>query len=211
MIIPHMPNAPATPSSRPTTSSARSDKRTAILDAALELFCELTFDGTPVPSIAERANVGAGTIYRYFESKEALGNAVYQRWKSEMKRRLVDDAPPEAGAREGFSHMWRALWAFAAEHPLALGFLENHFHSPYLDAGSHAIGAELHEGARAFVRRAQRGGDIVRTDADVLIALVMGAFRGLAKELQEHGRAPSARVISESEERVWAMLRSGSG
>jgi AcrR family transcriptional regulator len=186
---------------------ARGDKRSAILDAALELFCELTFEGTPVPSIAERAHVGAGTIYRYFESKDALGNAVYKRWKLEMKRRLVDDAPEGADTRTQFAHWWRALWSFATEHPQALAFLENHHHAAYLDAESRAIGEQVLDGARAFVRRAQRSGDIVRGDADVLIALVMGAFRGLAKALQDAGTPATPRLIAESEDRVWEMLR----
>ena len=51
------------------------DKREAILAAALEAFVEKGFHGTAVPEIAARAGVGAGTIYRYFESKEAVVNA----------------------------------------------------------------------------------------------------------------------------------------
>jgi AcrR family transcriptional regulator len=42
------------------------DKREAILGAALELFAERGFHGTAVPQIADKAGVGAGTIYRYF-------------------------------------------------------------------------------------------------------------------------------------------------
>jgi AcrR family transcriptional regulator len=45
-----------------------SDKREAIMAAALDLFVERGFYGTAVPEIAEKAGVGAGTIYRYFES-----------------------------------------------------------------------------------------------------------------------------------------------
>ena len=202
-----MPAQAPPPASGTTAAPTRGDKRTAILDAALELFCEMTFEGAPVPLIAERANVGAGTIYRYFESKEALGNAVYQRWKGELKRRLVDDAPARVTAREGFAHWWRTLWAFAIEHPQALAFCENHYHAPYIDAQSHAVGEGLHDGARAFMRAAQRSGDVVRGDPDVLIALVMGAFKGLAKALQEAGKPPTPRLINESEERVWEMLR----
>jgi AcrR family transcriptional regulator len=157
--------------------------------------------------IAERANVGAGTIYRYFASKEALGNAVYRRWKSEMKRRLVDEAPEGVPAREGFAHWWRALWTFATEHPRELAFLENHHHAGYIDAESAAVGKTLHHGARAFVRRAQRSGDVVQADPDVLIAMVMGAYRGLATALREQGKTPTPRLISESEERAWEMLR----
>jgi len=67
---------PSDPPSRPSQTAIggrkgagdRGDKRETILAAALELFVERGFYGTAVPEIAERAGVGAGTIYRYFES-----------------------------------------------------------------------------------------------------------------------------------------------
>ena len=40
-----------------TLSTEPVEKREAILDAALELFAQRTFDGTPVPLIEERAGV----------------------------------------------------------------------------------------------------------------------------------------------------------
>ncbi|MCW7461137.1 helix-turn-helix domain-containing protein [Leptospira limi] len=53
------------------------NKSEEILSAALELFTAKGFDGTAVPLIAERANVAAGTIYRYFASKEELVNSLF--------------------------------------------------------------------------------------------------------------------------------------
>ena len=70
------------------------DKRSAILDAALVLMSERTFAGTPMPLIAERAEVGAGTIYRYFESKEALGNEVFRVCERELLNHLRSSATP---------------------------------------------------------------------------------------------------------------------
>ncbi|MEQ9367019.1 MAG: helix-turn-helix domain-containing protein, partial [Leptospirales bacterium] len=61
---------------------AGSPKAQAILDASLELFAEKGYDGTAVPLIAEKAGVGAGTIYRYFESKEVLVNILYNKWRT---------------------------------------------------------------------------------------------------------------------------------
>src|SRR5688500_20283129 len=55
---------------------AVTDKRDAIMDAALELFVERGFCGTAVPEIADQAGVVAATIYRYSESHDALGNGV---------------------------------------------------------------------------------------------------------------------------------------
>jgi AcrR family transcriptional regulator len=205
-----MPSTAARPaSSSPSVRAPRAgDKRDAILDAALLLFCEHTFDGTPVPLIAERANVGAGTIYRYFSSKEALGNAVYRRAKREMQRLLVDEAPHGATARDEFSHWWRALWRFAMEQPLAFSFLETHHHAPYLDGESRAAGAPIFEGARALLRRAQREGAVRSVDVDALIAMVFGSFTGLMKSVSEGHVRPSEKMIVATEERMWRMLAS---
>ncbi|MEE3156942.1 MAG: TetR/AcrR family transcriptional regulator [Pseudomonadota bacterium] len=45
------------------------DKRQAILRAALKVFAEGGVNGVPMPVLAEQAQVGTGTIYRYFDSK----------------------------------------------------------------------------------------------------------------------------------------------
>jgi len=190
----------------PPPTAARRDKREAILDAALALFCEHTFDGTPVPLIAERAGVGAGTIYRYFDSKEALGNAVYRRAKRELQRYLVDEAPRGVPLRDEFSHWWHALWRYAADEPLAFSFLETHHHAPYLDAESCTAGAAIFEAARSLIRRAQRAGAVRRVDPDALIAMVFGAFTGLVKSAADGHIAPSPKTIAETEERIWRML-----
>jgi len=47
-------------------------KRQAILEQAIRTFAELGFRGTDVQMIADRADVGKGTVYRYFHSKEDL-------------------------------------------------------------------------------------------------------------------------------------------
>ncbi len=75
------------------TVTTVTSKRDAILDAALELFSERTFASTSMPELAQRAGVGAGTIYRYFDSKDALVNALFQRWKTEMTDTVSGDIP----------------------------------------------------------------------------------------------------------------------
>ena len=66
------------------------DKRQAILDAALKVFAAGGVNGVPIPALAEQAQVGTGTIYRYFSSKEALVNELF-RSQRQFKRDLLFD------------------------------------------------------------------------------------------------------------------------
>ena len=189
-----------------TTPDAPADKRDAIIDAALELFSEHTFEGTPVPLIAERAGVAAGTIYRYFENKEDLVNAVYQRTKSAMRAAILDGVPPDADARAVFSATWRGLWRFASSQPRAFSFLETHHHAAYINESSRALGREIDAQLVAYVRASQAAGAMRDAPPDMLIALVFGAFVGLVKSAGEEGLGWDEDSIEKSEACMWAAV-----
>jgi len=188
------------------SATAVTPKRDAILDAALELFSERTFASTSMPELAQRAGVGAGTIYRYFDSKDALVNALFQRWKTEMTDTVSGDIPAGLTPREQFTHWWRGLWTFATEHPAAFLFLETHHHAAYLDAASRRAGAELSDRAITYIRDGQRRGAIRKGSPEVLMALVLGAFTGLVKSATEHGRVLNRTTLETSDDAVWALL-----
>lgn len=189
-------------------AAAAGDKRQAILTAALELFNERSFNGTPMPLVAERAGVGAGTIYRYFESKDALGNAVFRQCKLAVQQELAERLRPGMAARQEFHAMWFGLWEFFRDHPAAFRFLETHNHGSYLDAESAATSDAVFDSIVDFVRRGQTAGALREGTPAVLIAMAFGAFIGLVKEADAGRLALSERVVEASEEIVWAMLRS---
>ena len=93
---------PSTENSASRAAERQSDKREAILDAALQLFVERGFHGTAVPDVADPAGVGAGTICRYFESKEHLVNDLYRRHKQKLVTRVLKDFPLQSSTREQF-------------------------------------------------------------------------------------------------------------
>jgi AcrR family transcriptional regulator len=62
------------------------DKRTLIMVTTLDLISEQGFHGTPISMIAQRAGIGAGTIYRYFANKEELINELFKEIKREVIR-----------------------------------------------------------------------------------------------------------------------------
>ena len=199
----------STLATRPTANAASADKREAILAAALSLFAERTFDGTAVPLIAERAGVAAGTIYRYFDGKEALVNALYRRCKGELRDVLAGAIAAGRTHEERFRLMWRGQWMFAVEHPHALAFLETHHHEAYLDPESRALGAEIEAAATAYVRAAQKDGAMRAGSPGILIALVFGAFVGIVKQAGPGGLTHDEEAIRASADVMWSAVRAG--
>jgi AcrR family transcriptional regulator len=66
--------------------------RTRVLDTAYELFASEGLT-VPIDQIAERAGVGAGTVYRHFPTKQALVHAVIEHRLAEViahGRALID-------------------------------------------------------------------------------------------------------------------------
>src|SRR5262250_3003246 len=78
-------------------SMPRPNVREQLLDAALDRFHALGFNGCGVQEITDAAGVPKGSFYNHFESKEALGVAVLDRyWQicSEQLRILNDERVP---------------------------------------------------------------------------------------------------------------------
>lgn len=60
------------------TQRSRSDKRSLITEAAVEVFAERGFHQARVSDIARRAGVADGTIYLYFRNKEDLLLSIFE-------------------------------------------------------------------------------------------------------------------------------------
>ncbi len=88
-----------------TTAVRPTDKRERLVKAAAEVFAAKGYAGTRVADIAERAEVGKGTVYEYFSSKEELLFAVFESVNQHIAARL-DTALAEGGsAREQLSRL----------------------------------------------------------------------------------------------------------
>jgi AcrR family transcriptional regulator len=100
--------------------------------AALRVFATRGHEAASMASIAREAGVATGNLYRYFEHKQALFEAVIP---PELPARVVALLRRRVAALEGVAHLRELppasafhtvsaeLLAFAAEHRLALVFL----------------------------------------------------------------------------------------
>ena len=189
------------------TESGSSKKQEAILVAAVELFAERGFHGTAVPDIASRAKVGAGTIYRYFPSKEALVNVLYQQHKARMLEVVVGGLDLSAPPRKVFTEIWRRICVFGRENTKVVQFLELQHHAAYLDEKSRRAERSVLEMANGFIAQ----GIVQQAFRDVsptlLGAIVWGAFRGIFQGGCDGTLTLDDATIAASEQCLWEAVR----
>lgn len=110
---------------------AKNDKREEIVRAALELIAEHGFHGAPMAMIANRAGVGAGTIYRYFENKDVMITELFREFEERSHPVIKNGYVPENPICERFIHLCTALMRYFIDNPLDFRFIEQFFNSPY--------------------------------------------------------------------------------
>ncbi|HUY32899.1 MAG TPA: TetR/AcrR family transcriptional regulator [Pirellulales bacterium] len=105
-------------SARVAINLARCATRTEeILDAATKLFAEHGYADTDTQLLAEKLQVGKGTLYRYFKSKRDLFLAAVDRGMRRLCEHIdnsiaeIDDPP------ERIAQVVRLYLGFFAEHP----------------------------------------------------------------------------------------------
>lgn len=198
---------PAASKPTPSRRDAKArDKQDRILKAALTLFAERGFHGTAVPEVAKLADVGAGTIYRYFSDKEHLVNAVFRRCKNKLKDYLISDINLEADTRLVFHQFWQSLCRFAQENPTDFHFLELQDHVPYLNQTSKNIELEVLAPIWAFCVQSRREGQLNDMPVEALMAMVWGAFVGLMKSQVLGYITVDDDTLQHAEDTCWRML-----
>jgi AcrR family transcriptional regulator len=128
----------------------KKEKRERILAAAADVFGKRGFNGTVMADIAAAANIGKGTLYEYFDSKEALFFGVFE-WLSNVmtQRARVSLGALTGSAKERLIALGESLfedwaemkmffslvmefWAASASgSPKLRERLKDHFHTVY--------------------------------------------------------------------------------
>ncbi len=71
-------------------ASARSDKRTRILDAAVTVFARSGYHGARVSDIAAEAGIAYGLVYHYFKNKEEILATIFDEQWAKLIDRLAE-------------------------------------------------------------------------------------------------------------------------
>jgi AcrR family transcriptional regulator len=165
-----------TSSASPRRDARRNHER--LLVEARRLFAERGIDA-PLDELATRAELGAGTLYRHFPTRDALVRELYDTAVAELHEFATEILSAETGWRSVELYLER-LAAWVAESP----YLPAVMHRMGEIEPDHKPGAEFAEPLGGLVERAQAEGslrpDVTGVDLSVLVDMLgsLGQYGG---------------------------------
>jgi AcrR family transcriptional regulator len=112
-----MKNATARKLGRPVDPTLWDRRREEILDGAVKLFAKHGFTETDTQFLADKLQVGKGTLYRYFPSKEDLFLAAVDRVMRRMRQTVDTEIADIAEPLQRISIAIRTFLTFFSDHP----------------------------------------------------------------------------------------------
>ena len=171
-------------------SDKQSDKRKAIMDASLKLFCEKCFQDTSTASISQAANVGTGTLFCYFSSKEELVNALYLEAKEELAAFVAEGVWEQTTFKARLKHIFERRIAWYRANREKIKFM-GQYHSSSLITKITREKALLSSNAlNEVVIKALKDGEVHSHSAELFTALISGYVHQSALYVAEN--APQA-------------------
>ena len=109
------------------------DKRDLILNATADLIAENGLQSSPMSMIAKVAGCGAGTIYRYFETKDELVQQLYVDLAEKMTQACLTGYDQDTCIKLRFQTFWENFYVYMRENPRDCGLMEQMSACPAID------------------------------------------------------------------------------
>lgn len=174
--------------------------RQALIDAAVRLIAEGRGERASIQEITETADVGFGSFYNHFESKDQLfqtaSGEVLERWGQMIDRACAGISDPA----EVFAVSLRISGRLGWTHPDIADFLTG--------AGLDLLDAPRGLAPRALrdIKAGQAAGRFTIPSAEIALAAVAGGLLGLLRLRQRHPDRVEESAVDQLAEAVLRLL-----
>jgi len=183
------------------------DKVSLIYNATLRLVRQNGLTGLTMAAIGKEAQMGMGTIYVYFKSKEELINSLFKRLKSLNTSRIYAPIAPHApfmlNLRQLYESYLQNRIDFYEEH----FFVEQCSNSHFLDEESRRLDAAAFEGVFALLERGKQEMIVKDLDNALLTAQMMGAANEIASMIMKNNQKLTPGILEQAFILGWDSIK----
>lgn len=183
---------PMSPHAPSRTKRGQATQR-KLLEAAEDVFAELGYHEASIVKITERAGIGLGTFYLYFDSKQTIFEALVIDLNRRVRRSMAEAMEGASSRLEAERAGFAGFFRFTAEHPALYRVVrEAELVSP---EALHLHYSRIVAGYVEGLRSAQAAGEVSDIDPEVAAWALMGigelvGARYILWERDADGRRP---------------------
>ncbi|MDZ4869459.1 MAG: TetR/AcrR family transcriptional regulator [Alphaproteobacteria bacterium] len=160
----------------------KASNRQAIIDAARRVFAELGYGATTVRDIIRATELASGTFYNYFKSKEEVYQALRDETALRVRPRLRAERIRARNFEEFISGSFRTFFDFVKSDQATFASMRRNPDMQHVRIDTPEVIAGFDE-LRADLEVAMRGGLVPDTDADLLMATIVGVAFEVANHM----------------------------
>lgn len=184
------------------------DKQAEILKAALRLFVENGFHGTPTSLIAKEAGVANGTLFHYFSTKDELIVSLYVSIKKHLSACMTINAVSVTTLKEQLRHIYVMALKWGTENATEFRFVQQFISSPYL---LKLAPEEIQQKNNMILMLFQQGIEehlIKPISVELINTLVNSHLFGVSQYMlqSKFTEAEQDKIINDSFELLWDMI-----
>ena len=184
---------------RKAPQQVRSQQRVdAILAAAAEMIGEMGYEAVTTSKLAKRAGISVGSFYQYFADKEAVFQALGDRYLVEMRRKIDAMFPPDALYAPLEVLVGRSvdmLVVHAAEHKQLHELMESGWVSPEMRALTVAMNQEI--GRKIGEILAHRTPQMQAGERRLVSVVMMNLVKAVLPAIEGWGEPERSAIIEE--------------
>lgn len=184
------------------------DKQEQILKAALKLFVENGFHGTPTSKIAQEAGVSNGTLFHYYKTKDELVIELFIYIKTRLSACIDGKKVEGETIKATFKRMFLSSMYWAIENPTEFRFTQQFHSSPYLSMVSNEEILKQMKFLMDFMQEAINARVLKPLPVDLLVTLLSSHIYGINEYLvaSKLDTERQKEVIDQSFDLIWDMI-----
>lgn len=176
------------------------EKTEQILQATADIIAEHGLANSPISLIAQAAGVGAGTIYRYFDTKETLIEGLFILLGERLSDYCLQDYDATQDVQTRLNAIWGNFYRFMCDHPRDQRLFDQLWASPAVCSSIREQSmSRIHAQTSELFAQAKMEGKIKELPNDLLGVFTFGSLFTLAKKKSQAEECLALEPLTEED------------
>jgi TetR/AcrR family transcriptional regulator, repressor of fatR-cypB operon len=177
----------------------------AIYKATLSLVKDRGLAGITMCDISKEASIATGTLYIYFKNKDELIKALFTECRKKTARYYFEGIDEQLPFEDRMQKLFRNIICFKINHFEVSAFLEQSYHSPYVNAIDLKKKQKAMSPLFALIKEGMEKRKLKNTESQLVISYLFG----IVNEMVKRAYFSNKKLTDTTIEEVYAMFWDG--